>query len=316
MSKLMPPPSPQCPLSALLHKAITDNDIQAATAALDAGASPALQANEGGTPLMRAAICGNTDMCRLLVERGSDPKLYGKDGHSILMYAFSRASERNADQIIELVEFLIEAGAPVHSNVTGGLSVPPLMSAIALCLSSQKFVSEGIGARLCELLINRGACVNDKITGGGNSLHLVARLCRCSDGSPIFDPSLIPLFIKNGASVNSEDWRHRSPLRDAVNACNEEAVRQLLTFGADPCAKDKGGKTALFETPSVSIARLLLDAGVDPAITDKSGKTAEELLAKRSYYSKVHAFLKCVREQSELNKFTSTPPPQCLRARI
>src|SRR5262249_22217648 len=42
---------------------------------------------EGSTPFMRAARSGDTEMMRLLLANGADPKLTTKDGNNALMFA-------------------------------------------------------------------------------------------------------------------------------------------------------------------------------------------------------------------------------------
>ncbi|PNJ49551.1 ANKRD54 isoform 6, partial [Pongo abelii] len=65
-------------------------------------------------------------------------------------------------------------------------------------------------------------------------------------------------------------------LRDSANANDVETVQQLLEDGADPCAADDKGRTALHFAScngNDQIVQLLLDHGADPNQRDGLGNT-------------------------------------------
>uniref|UniRef100_A0A8D1R5F1 Ankyrin repeat domain-containing protein 54 n=1 Tax=Sus scrofa TaxID=9823 RepID=A0A8D1R5F1_PIG len=71
-------------------------------------------------------------------------------------------------------------------------------------------------------------------------------------------------------------------LRDSANANDVETVQQLLEDGADPCAADDKGRTALHFAScngNDQIVQLLLDHGADPNQRDGLGNTPLHLAA-------------------------------------
>uniref|UniRef100_A0A8B9W7Z5 Ankyrin repeat domain-containing protein 54 n=1 Tax=Bos mutus grunniens TaxID=30521 RepID=A0A8B9W7Z5_BOSMU len=71
-------------------------------------------------------------------------------------------------------------------------------------------------------------------------------------------------------------------LRDSANANDVETVQQLLEEGADPCAADDKGRTALHFAScngNDQIVQLLLDHGADPNQRDGLGNTPLHLAA-------------------------------------
>ncbi|ELV11709.1 Ankyrin repeat domain-containing protein 54 [Tupaia chinensis] len=72
-------------------------------------------------------------------------------------------------------------------------------------------------------------------------------------------------------------------LRDSANANDVETVQQLLEDGADPCAADDKGRTALHFAScngNDQIVQLLLDHGADPNQRDGLGNTPLHLGAR------------------------------------
>src|SRR4051794_3836610 len=65
-------------------------------------------------------------------------------------------------------------------------------------------------------------------------------------------------------------------LVDAAFVCDLMRVRELLTLGANPDARDEQGRTALFSAVlggAVGLAGLLLEAGANPSAADEEGWT-------------------------------------------
>jgi Ankyrin repeats (3 copies) len=85
------------------------------------------------------------------------------------------------------------------------------------------------------------------------------------------DLARISEILAKGYDVNAFDVSHRTPLHDAVEHENFEAVELLLRSGADLNAHDERfiGETPLAgsaATCSLRMARTLIDAGADPTI--------------------------------------------------
>jgi ankyrin repeat protein len=70
-----------------LHRAIKRGDVIALTHALDSGVSPDLPNRFGWTPLMLAALTGNTSVGELLIVRGAALDKKTKSGENALSLA-------------------------------------------------------------------------------------------------------------------------------------------------------------------------------------------------------------------------------------
>jgi ankyrin repeat protein len=65
-----------------------------------------------------------------------------------------------------------------------------------------------------------------------------------------------------------------------------EAVKLLLSKGADVNAKTPGNYTALMQAALVGqaeVVRILLDAGADPTVADNGGRTAAKYAEEKSH---------------------------------
>jgi DNA-binding transcriptional regulator YdaS (Cro superfamily) len=71
---------------ALRSAAIT-GDVNVLRAMLDAGVDPNVRSSTGATPLMRAAELGHTEVVQLLLERGADVNARDRQGNSALKLA-------------------------------------------------------------------------------------------------------------------------------------------------------------------------------------------------------------------------------------
>jgi ankyrin repeat protein len=111
---------------------------------LDRGADPNLRIKEetevhqgmtalwlkeaGATPLLRAALCGDLNVVRLLLTHGADPLIETTDHTSPLMvasgvgWADGMTHEYSEDETLELVKLLVEKGAPVNDANDHGIT--------------------------------------------------------------------------------------------------------------------------------------------------------------------------------------------------
>jgi ankyrin repeat protein len=259
--------------------------------------------------MLRAAGNQRLDMCKLLIQRGADPRVCDKDGRGPLNHALTDPFCRDSKSIVEFVEFLIESGAPTN---TIDVFEQPLTSAIRICLNNQKFIDDGVGQRLCGLLIKGGAFVNSVGPDNSSPLHEVVMAISTT---PLFDPALIPLLIKSGADINKKDPIGITPLHCAVIYENASAIKQLIATGAAVNAANNKGLTALHMASDVTTAKLLLEAGADPSILTIDGETAEAY-AKSAANFEVHAFLCVARHQTQLEVSITDAALPSIRPRI
>jgi len=93
-------------------------------------------------------------------------------------------------------------------------------------------------AKVAALLIDAGADVNAKDKFKRTPLHL------------IHDVNAAKQLIAVGANINAKDGNDSTPLHYATCKNNKAMVLMLMDKGADVCAKDNKGQTALDEAIS------------------------------------------------------------------
>jgi ankyrin repeat protein len=97
-------------------------------------------------------------------------------------------------------------------------------------------------------LLEHGADVNARNDGGETSIH---RAC----GGWNIEDTLFQVLLDAGAEMDVRDNYDDTPLHHACGHGRPHAVRFLLDAGADPNAKDKGGRIPLDLTERVAEAR-------------------------------------------------------------
>jgi ankyrin repeat protein len=117
-------------------------------------------------------------------------------------------------------------------------------------------------------------------------------------GEPFYH--IAELIARHGFDVNDLAGRDRTLLHGAANRGTIRAVRWLLQHGANPNARDTGGRTPLHvcaeRNTSAAVARLLIDGGTEPAAKDPSGKTPLDY-ARENQRHKVADYLASLRGQ-------------------
>lgn len=116
---------------------------------------PAL--NPGGTPLMYAALSGNTEAIKLLLAKGADVNARNKLNRTALMFAALSADSG-------AVKLLLEKGAAV--NLTNELGYTALMYAAA---------SESQEPEVIKALLAKGAEIDAQAKDGETALKLAGR---------------------------------------------------------------------------------------------------------------------------------------------
>ncbi|XP_060101463.1 ankyrin repeat domain-containing protein 54 [Heteronotia binoei] len=99
-------------------------------------------------------------------------------------------------------------------------------------------------------------------------------------------------------------------LREAANANDLETVQQLLEDGADPCASDDKGRTALHFAScngNDHIVQLLLDHGADPNQRDGLGNTPLHLAACTNHVPVITTLLRGGARVDALDRAGRTP---------
>ena len=185
----------------------------------------------------------------LLLEHGADPNARSVDGCSSLICA-TRCSRQ------ALVESLLERGADVHA---AQLQANGQRGSNAL-----QWASFSGNLALAQLLVAAGAQPGTCDGSGESALH---KACH-SGGSA----ELVAQLLDAGADINERSERSegaRTPLHWASLRGNDQAVRMLVTRGADVSQLDAGGASALHSCRSSLFTEQMFDAIVDASTDDK-----------------------------------------------
>jgi ankyrin repeat protein len=197
------------------------------------------------TPLLWAVECGHFEVVKLLVKSGAD--VNAQTGHeSVLDVAVRRSDKtivefllgkgaeakvkfserlvevasrkRKFDDMSEIVEMMLDAGADVNTQVG------TLYSALGLAVSSGH-------NELAELLLNRGADVNKQ--GGKYG-------CALGSAAHAGHEESVELLLKRGAEIDAQAGDFGTALGAAAYEGHIGVVRLLSTWGAD--ITKQGGK--------------------------------------------------------------------------
>jgi ankyrin repeat protein len=222
----------------------------------------------GSTPLMYAALYGDSRLVVEMLQAGGDPNIRNHVGASALMWAL---------EDVEKVGALLNRGADV--NATSDFGRTPLTLASAQAGS----------APVVKLLLDRGATANQ-----------TALTSAATRG----DAAVVRLLLAAGARDNGAaataalrsncrecldaivGAQQVPPLRDALlsllpigGSCDPAALREAFARGADVNTKDQKSRTVLMlaaicETISPESVQLLIDRGADLHVKSPDGFTA------------------------------------------
>ncbi len=223
------------PKAQALLDAVRSGDASAVKKMLRADKSLASTSDASdSTVLMHAAIRGETEIVKLLLDAGADPNAKNKRNGTALLWAI-------AD--IGTMRLLLDHGAdPNVSSIEGRT---------ALYLAA----SQPGGSDVVKLLLDKGAKAGGKDLSGRTPLIAA---------SAIGNVEVMRLLVASGASVNKGMGSGGTPLLSAVASRNPRAVAYLIEQGADVNVRTKRGETALDSAASwgsVEIVKMLIEKG-------------------------------------------------------
>ena len=243
------PPTIPDPNAIAIMKALRDGDKQAfkklAAQYPNAGN---LRGPGGTTTLMQAALYGDAESVRLLLEKGADPNLRNEAGATALMWSIND---------LEKTRLLLDRGADVNARSDD--------SRTALLIAAGQFNSREV----VKLLLDRGADIKAKGPG------LFSEMAVLTEAARLGDEALLRLLIERGAGLKAAG---SGPLAYAQYAQCEKCI-DVLTDGASPEVISMG---AIFSAPpnldATGMARWIA-RGADIHTKDPGGNTLLMLAA-------------------------------------
>ncbi len=198
---------------------------------LDHGAEVNAKTRQSRTPLMVAAACdGCSEIVKLLLSKGADPKAVDVGGSTALDLAANAGDP-------ESVRLLLDAGIPANSTSKSGFT--PLLEAVWSC-----------NLPSVRMLLAKGADPNAAITFAGQVKFGPIQLTQMTPmlNAPAYcSADIVKALLDAGGDPNTRDVRGMTPLMLAVASETQDAaiVRLLVHAGAKVNDKNTAGETAM-----------------------------------------------------------------------
>jgi ankyrin repeat protein len=284
-----------------LFPALQNNNLEVASALLDAGASATILSRSRETTLM---VCSDVATARRLLELGVDIRARDQSGKDALFHACMRDD-------VEMASFLLESGAERYYPFFGNTALHTACregrtEVAALLLLPDRLPGDGderqrkrwlhafddrmqtalhmavqgghVGC--VQALVDAGFDVDDDDKYGHPALIYaddveIVRILLDAGAEDCFqtlsshackDPARIDVLRLLLQRFPDSHLRSRSLLFFAVKAGNPEAVRLLLATQPPGYVnrKDSYDRTALFDCNTAGVMRLLLEMGAEP----------------------------------------------------
>jgi len=222
-------------------------NIEVARILLDAGVDVDLGDVDESTPLHVAALNRNAEMVTFLLENGADINRRDKNGGYALSFGASGGDEA-------VVQVLLDAGVDLNYWQPQGLTL-------------YHFAASRNLRNLTDALLARGDDINQATDDGTTPIHWAALRDQAD---------MITYMIANGAEHSPADEHGLTPLGLAGQRNAAEAALALIEAGADPNAADNNQYTPLHRacwSGNLEVALVLMEHGADPNAEDENGIT-------------------------------------------
>ena len=248
---------------------------------IDKGANVNSKNDKGETPLILACLHGYPEVVQVLAEKNADVDAKSKEkltplfaslkfgGYSAGVKSSEKYDQYVIDTMNQMLQTLISYRADVNLAGKADKYDPdgftPLMQAC-----------DGAKEDAISMLLRAGANVNVKDGFGKYPIHH----CKIANG-------LKALLASKAVNVNQPNEGGRTPLMEAANDGNIEAMGVLFQHNADVNIQDKWGYSALMHAidsaygwnmhSKKDTVQSLLFHGANPFLKNKKGKTAMDI---------------------------------------
>ncbi|HZS45641.1 MAG TPA: ankyrin repeat domain-containing protein [Blastocatellia bacterium] len=286
-------------LNTPLFSALLGSQPEMVSFLLAKGADFRLQSGTGSI-LRVAALIGDVDVVRMLINKGADPN--SKDNTGVMPLHSAVLPKIRPDTLKPVVELLISKGAEIEAREDSDGMTP-------LLVAGKQSSIEAI-----ELLIDKGASLTALTKSRKTLLHLV------TERTWMPKREIVALLLQKGAEINAKDIVGYTPLHRLVlmrlaaplvtgihmgivptdeNARKAIAdqigtIELMISKGANVNAKDDAGSTPLHCAASIGrtdIAIVLLSHGADLNARNSFGLTALHEAARQGTVETVKLFV-------------------------
>lgn len=229
-SKTKPTVSPHTP-SANLVKSRNGKESVAALRKI----TPPSKASLG---FYQASLHGNYDMMDVYLQQGADINCLNCNG-GYQWTALYRTLAINGSWNFQQADWLVQRGADINIPAVIGEA-----SGSTLVMASAGSYAPSLQA--LKWLIQRGADVKAIDSMGRTALHYIAWKSIDNPYGDVSEKSIafVDLLVSNGIGINKQDDIGTTALMSAANHCAPNAVKLLISYGADAKLKTKSGKSA------------------------------------------------------------------------
>ncbi len=246
----------------------------------------------GLTPLMYAAMNNNTELAKVLIEKGSDADAasagpVGGNSYWINTSGLTPLALALRHGNTEIAQMLLEAGADETKCDDDGYPAVFSLVFYPFRFFNDRRYNDPIYDRKCGMVkLMKNLEVTDK-NGYTVLMESLSDIDNRHQRTEAYSNLPISLaLIENGANVNVSANNGTTPLHLAAVAIADEAAKALLKAGADINARDNNGNTPLLlacKRSSEKKIRWFLRAGADFNIKNNAGESAAEICAARGF---------------------------------
>ena len=253
-------------VSAVLHQLGVYKDINYAASSGDLGMvrtmldeePPAIEAEQlnNATPLLSAALAGQTEVVEFLLTRGADMETTTFEGLSVLGAALESGNLNTA-------KALVNAGLPPNSYLDRKFGIRPLH----WCAKRNQMA-------MATTFLDLGALPDDGTLAGERPLH-TAVIAGSGD--------VATLLLERGASPSIQSDNGYTPIHFAAELNKIDMAEILFRYKADIQLANRAGQTPLHcaaEKDHQSMVDWLLDHGARIDATTAKGETALHIAAR------------------------------------